>query len=493
MSNWEEKVSKYLFFCLDGGICNDMFNFEFLLKLMRINRGIRLTFKEILLKLIISKYKGDNIMSCVSDLNSLKNNTYNHTMICKVIKYYNLKDFMGLESNNLQNELIRHLIDTNGNYELLDALNYHFKYYIDDSELEAKQAYLKTFPDIHNGLTSIYKDEGANIKVVVLVCRILITLCTFDQLGDVVATLINHDIITAIAKRINTFDYSLFQLNFLFLFVISKKIKSLHVTQTIANNKLLLSSLNNALVQSKYHDHPKFILDSFVKFLYNLIASDHVAVQERLYDQIKSNENDNIAYNLTKEFLALQYDFKSDYQDFLKKCQIDEKIYRLFILLLKSHIDIKRYFIYELDFFGILSETKKFESMFNAYNEYCKTFPNQRLEKKFDELKSQEKEKMAEFSHFMRVVFRLFQFAFYLFENNKNAYDEIAKKENFKDFLNIFNAFSITKDGFLIKHTINESPEEFKDFYSAIFSLETIITIDEDNDEIEKLLFKEKK
>jgi hypothetical protein len=317
---------------------------------MKENKKIRLAYSEILISIVINKFEVENILNRVSDIHSLRKNEFNQKFLCKILRYGNFKDFFGFLNFKPQNEFLKYLIEEKWSYEILQAVHAHLTSSVETYGEDEVKEYFINFSDIKQGLVQIYINDDYSPKISVITAKILIILCSYDDTAGSVEMLINQDIIPAIGKKISSCDYSLLQINFLLLYVISDKIKSLKLTELIAQDKLLFESMNNIIIQSKFYDNPKFIFENLIKILFNLIASDFQVIQKKILEKILIDKKNNIVNNFIDEFLICKLNYKDDYKSFIKRCKIEEKVYRFFCCVIKKNSDMKYYFMQYIEY-----------------------------------------------------------------------------------------------------------------------------------------------
>lgn len=457
---------------------------------MKINKKIRLCYSEILISIVINKFEVENILNRVSDINSLKKNDFNQKFLCKILRFGNFKNFFGFANFKPQNEYLKYLIEEKWSYEILQAVHAHLTSSVENYEEEKVKEYFLNFSDIKQGLIQIYLNDDISQKISVITAKILIILCSYDDTAGSVEMLINQDIIPAISKKISSCDYSLLQINFLLLYVITDKIKSLKFTQLIAQDNLLFESMNNIIIQSKFYDNPMFIFENLIKVLFNLIASDFSVIQQKLLEQILLDKKNNIVNNFIDEFLICKLNFKDDYKSFIKRCKIEEKVYRFFCCVIKKNSDMKYHFINNFSFLKKLSENKIFQDYFFHYNNVITIF-------RANKLKMNNKHPnsiiIEDFIDVLRVLYRLFQFIFFLYENYRNDLLNLKQNEEwFRDFYKLFetiNAHKDEEDGIIKLELTNAESllnktgrNEFKDFGSTLFSLQTLLVVEDDGE-----------
>jgi hypothetical protein len=399
---------------------------------MKENKKIRLAYSEILISIVINKFEVENILNRVSDIHSLRKNEFNQKFLCKILRYGNFKDFFGFLNFKPQNEFLKYLIEEKWSYEILQAVHAHLTSSVETYGEDEVKEYFINFSDIKQGLVQIYINDNYSPKISVITAKILIILCSYDDTAGSVEMLINQDIIPAIAKKISSCDYSLLQINFLLLYVISDKIKSLKLTELIAQDKLLFESMNNIIIQSKFYDNPMFIFENLIKILFNLIASDFQVIQKKILEQILIDKKNNIVNNFIDEFLICKLNYKDDYKSFIKRCKIEEKVYRFFCCVIKKNSDMKYYFMNDFAFLKKLSDNKIFQDYYFHYSNLANIF---RANKSNANNKHPSSAMLGEFTDVIRVLYRLFQFIFFLYENNRNDLLNLKQNETwFRDF-----------------------------------------------------------
>ena len=80
ISTWEQKVGNYLYFCLDGGIGGNLFNIEFLIRIMIQSKKLHKELSEVLFSILIYKFEQETHDNFLDDIYKIRKNEYYHTL-----------------------------------------------------------------------------------------------------------------------------------------------------------------------------------------------------------------------------------------------------------------------------------------------------------------------------------------------------------------------------------------------------------------------------
>ena len=386
---WEEKVLKYFYFCLDGGIYEQGFNIETFLKYM--NNKYQHSFKDLLIRMLFPNYKSD-VGFCINEIMNKKLTNFNLPFLCKIIENYDLnKLFEFNQFEPIVYKFICFLVENFPSIELLESLYKHFK----KNDSKDSRNNLKYYSEMIKSLIIIYKDTLRCPRLPVLACKIIIYLCSYLP-GDCIQSLINYDIITHISNNLKSYDYSIFQLSLSLLSLISEKVKKQNCLDSVGNNKYIFDSINTALYSAKYRDEEDYIYNPIIKILFNLLASqtDNEIIFNKILANVKNNipfkydnylkslENDNniisnIINYLKKPYFNLQLEGKlndkilSNYDDdkkFNQQCVNDIHIFLFLQLLLKSNSnELTNIYLERYQFYQLLKESGKIYSYENVF------------------------------------------------------------------------------------------------------------------------------
>jgi hypothetical protein len=514
LTNWDEKVNKYLYYCLDGGICKEGFNIKILLSFWsgKVKDGL----KGILYKLLFLTYKND-IGICISQM--LKDSiTCNFGLLTQIVKNMNLYEFFDFNVNEqMTYKLLALIVEDSPSLELLEAINLHLKGFNTNDTIKRGE-YLKNFDIMLKGLACIYVDDNRCPKLAIVACKLIICLCSNDSTGSALATIVDNDFFAVITKRLNSFDYNLYQMNLILLFVISEKIKKANLTETLANAQTFFDDINRALSEGIYRDKPTHTLKNIIKVLYNFLASDDnrglirinilahlrnsIRVMNNSFDDDEEYVDDNIICNLL-HYLKLPYmieqmrsenlfDYykylkllkpdglmacdrfvlkRSDYTEFFEQCSIDERVIKFFQLMISdNNTEVKNYFLIRYNIFKLLFDYKKLSSMKYIFLNYIT------LMEKNDKV---ETNKFVEKFHlFLSCLCKFFGFIYFLLNGNSYALNELKKKSCFRDsFCDLFDTVSAESENSAVKNIIanKEYQKEFTLYLSTMYSLKTLI------------------
>jgi hypothetical protein len=497
--------------------------------------NIKERYKNLIYKLLFPHYQ-NNMLQCLSQIIKENFKSFNISLLSQIIRETNLTEFLGLTiADKIQFKFIAYIIENIPSLELIESLNQHLFIYSKQENVN-KEEYIRNYNDCLKGLLLIYKDESKCSRFAIAACKILICLCSNDSSGEAITSIINHDALTLISKRLNTYDYPLFQLNMVLSFAISQRIKKVNLIDTFSNSKLLFDEINRALKESIYRDELIFILNNLTKVLYNFLASDDkkglirtniisqikesnmVTVLNTCLDDNSDNFTDNNIICHLLNYLKLPYLIESvrnesfvdflkylkelkhdnirtcdrfiqrrfDYRPFYKQCSIDDRIIKFFQLLLTGNnsTDIINYFIFRYNLFKLLFEYKKLATLKYIFINFI------RLSEK-NEDKHDNSDFIAEFPKFLICLCRLFGFIFYLLDGNQQALNELNRKDYFKEyFYNLFDTVNRENENIAIKNIINDNKysKDLSLYLSTLHSLKTNLYPPEKDEEIDIII-----
>lgn len=138
---WEERVTKYLLYCLDGGLTNDFINLEFIFESLNYEINYNSSVKDnlnykntyftnIILKFLCPQMPLNTIKQLLTDTSKLIKQDLYLPVLCKVIRYYGLHELLNIDNTHLNGELINLLLEKYLCYEIVDSLNYFISNYI---------------------------------------------------------------------------------------------------------------------------------------------------------------------------------------------------------------------------------------------------------------------------------------------------------------------------------------------------------------------------
>lgn len=124
--NWEHRVNEFLYFCLDGGVTNYLFDFENILNIMiefKTNSYI-VDLKAIIYTLLNIKKDpfigGEKIKtSFTGDKSKINSLSYNENLLCKIIKFYDINLVFDLDNETQELEFYNYILENNYSYKLL--------------------------------------------------------------------------------------------------------------------------------------------------------------------------------------------------------------------------------------------------------------------------------------------------------------------------------------------------------------------------------------
>ena len=125
---WKIRVNEFLYFCLDGGVSNYLFDFENIFDIINKkeinNNNYIAELKEIIYTLLNIKkdphVSGEKINTIFNgDLSKIKSLSYNEHLLCKIIKFYDIKIILDLENESQELEFYNYILEKNYTYNLL--------------------------------------------------------------------------------------------------------------------------------------------------------------------------------------------------------------------------------------------------------------------------------------------------------------------------------------------------------------------------------------
>jgi hypothetical protein len=455
------------------------------------------TFQDFLLNIAVNKIEKTRIN--FSDPKIFRHYNYNIRFLCKLMKSGIFIKFFNFDAELYPKcafiQFLQYLIEEKKYYHILDAFLFYLKKISrDKNEIILKEYFYKFPSDIIETLISLYRDESLNPQFHILTAKIFIIFCSYDDRK--IDDLFNFDIIEIITKKIKTSDQLLLYNNLLFLNVMLPKIHSLKMQDKISKNKKLFKNFNELIKFASFYTKTITDFDFIPKFLYNLLAIDYETSQQTVLEIMK--EDDNLFINIYKEFLLDRCKFHEllelDSLLYEKRCNMEEIIYSIYTVLIRKNSKMKNYLKKYFCIYVKLNQDGIIGNYYETYS-YFKFF--------FDSVKDKADyfsipanfNFVRDFSRFMSILNKLFQFLFSLFGKQAEESEGtnsflIPKTEEFKKLVKDIYNQSFYKDG-IIKHFLiyrsamqNSKEDQFKiglkDFESILLSLKNAMVGQDD-------------
>jgi hypothetical protein len=123
---WEYRVHEFLYFCLDGGVTNGLFNIQVLFQIMsEVQKNSYLPELNGILVTLINIKKdppifGEKLKTAFSgDKSKIKSLFFNESLLCKIIQDYDVKLVFEFENEVQEQDFYSFLLEKNYSYKFL--------------------------------------------------------------------------------------------------------------------------------------------------------------------------------------------------------------------------------------------------------------------------------------------------------------------------------------------------------------------------------------
>ena len=308
-NTWEVKVWRYLGYCVDGGVTNDMFNLEKFINIYKViaNNSTIHTYQlgiqiSNLLNIRLFNHSGDKLDSKISTIinqvNDIKTFEFNEKVMNILIKTGTLKTIQGIENNNNYANFLKYMLDTKPTAKFLEALSIFLKDISADPESSsAEQNLRKSLNTILSSLMSIYRNTKLCPILLNHSCRCLCIL-TCSQIDKNNKTKILQDnVIEIICFYLDYPDEKLLFGSLKLLGNILPELRE-NLAEILYKNSKLIPKLTEVLagtgVPGTYHSLKT--IQSVVIILINLLKMQTTIVK----DKLSSTQNRNFIGYLLK-------------------------------------------------------------------------------------------------------------------------------------------------------------------------------------------------
>jgi len=263
---WDKKVFSYLFFCLNGGLTNNMLTIRDVTDILRKSDDLNKYYKlinEMLSFVVIEKniiMEEPNINSITNRLQTITQFEYNEDLMHILISNGFLKEIQNVEDNNTYAKFLKYLLEYKQSNDLLSKL-YNLKLIlvaifqyltsitrIDlNDDLTKNLGMIKAFSVIIEPLIKIYSKTDQVPVTINLACKCLNCLTSCEVFGrECISHLLNHNILYVILKYLEYPYEKVLYNNLHLLYNILPSIKEI-IDKIIDDNPTLIPKLLSLL------------------------------------------------------------------------------------------------------------------------------------------------------------------------------------------------------------------------------------------------------
>lgn len=489
LGTWEEKISRFFFFCLDGNLTNGILDFELIFEALKDTNELSFgPLKVLIAKLLYPQLLIENIKL---EMNPMPEKL-NSEMLYRLVKYYDLSKLFVADTLLALGNSIALFVKKHMSHSFLEAMDFYITNYISenymltemtpDDEVKAYskiEQHFSVYQEMRTCLLSCLVGES-DIRSQVLASSIIINLCNFDSSMSTISFLLSNGIIDSITTKFNSPCSSLSEASITLLYLISEKISILKFSSQFANVELF-KEINYCLINYSLRGNFKALHNKTIKAIYNIVASDYtffqnfaLSYQTELDNDCTISINDNIAYSVIQMMLQ---PLSGNLEDIISLFNTDSSICDLLCLIIKKNNRIKNLLLKDMQIFGLLD--KKIEEMTKCYVQITEKFRRKTIN-----------EELRQYLFaFITFLAKFFKFVYSLFDYNRQAFMSVRSALEAR-FIKLFTVCINNKDSSEIKKVFPlESKSELNEYLSALFSLDRLIyPEDEESDVNQKIL-----